>query len=116
MRGRTAFLAAAAVLLAVSGVQGGKAASLSCEKAKRPAEYTICTGWRLQQLDRQMSRKFYALVERAPRDWTYRLRHEQQRWVMRRNACTYDRACLRKEYRTRIRELNRWASKFGFDI
>jgi uncharacterized protein len=116
MNGRMAFLIAAAMLLAASGAQEGEAASVSCDKARLPAEYSICTGWRLQQLDSQMSRKFYALVERAPKDWTYRLRHEQQHWVVQRNACKFDRACLRKAYRDRIYELNQWARKFDLDL
>jgi uncharacterized protein len=109
--------AAAAFVMAVcmpAGMSG--AASVSCDRANSPAEYSICTGWRLQQLDARMSQKFYALVERAPPNWTYRLRHEQRDWVAQRDACKFDRPCLRKHYRERIRKLDRWAEKFGLDI
>lgn len=115
MYGRIAFLAAAAFVIA-SGAQESRAASVSCDQANSPAEYSICTGWRLQQLDAMMSRKFYALVDRAPKTWTYRLRHEQRRWVVQRDSCKFDRACLRKQYRTRIHELDKWARKFDLNL
>jgi uncharacterized protein len=108
--------AAIALVLVCIQASAGNAASLPCERAKSPAERSICDGWWLQQLDRRMSRKFYALIGRAPKDWTYRLRLEQKDWVERRDACGANRACLRQKYRQRIRQLNRWARKFGLDI
>ena len=113
---KTLRLAAIALILVCAQASSGNAASLPCEQARSPAERSICDGWRLQQLDRNMSRKFYALVDQAPKDWTYRLRREQKDWVARRDACGANRACLRQKYRQRIRQLNRWARKFGLDI
>jgi uncharacterized protein len=113
---KTLRLAAFALVLACMQASAGNAASLPCDRAKSPAERSICDGWWLQQLDRRMSRKFYALIQRVPKDWTFRLRHEQKDWVARRDACGANRFCLRWKYRQRIHELNRWARKFGLDL
>jgi uncharacterized protein len=109
-------IAAGVFVLACSQASIGDAASVSCDNANSPAEYSICTGWRLQQLDARMSKKFYALVKQAPKDWTYRLRYEQKHWVAQRDACKFDRVCLRKLYRQRIKQLNKWAKKFELDL
>jgi hypothetical protein len=46
----------------------------------------------------------------------YRLRYEQKHWVAQRDACKFDRVCLRKHYRQRIKQLNKWAKKFELNL
>jgi uncharacterized protein len=81
------------------------AQSFDCREARRADEVAICENPDLAELDMQMSRIYFSLLNRLSRQDRDQLRHEQTEWLGDRMDCGDDVDCLRTMYRERINEL-----------
>ncbi|NWC08142.1 DUF1311 domain-containing protein [Pseudomonas agarici] len=87
------------------GTGPAQAASFDCDKARLPAEMSICTDRQLNDLDVEMAttyrllRGLFAMGNRGA------MQDEQAAWLKERNACGSDQDCLSHEYEKRLRQL-----------
>jgi uncharacterized protein len=81
------------------------AQSFDCREARRADEVAICEDPDLAELDMQMSRIYFSLLNRSNRLDRDQLRREQMEWLGDRQDCGDDVDCLRRIYRERINEL-----------
>lgn len=103
--------AAATLASATLLAQPAAAASFSCDDLdnKNAAERRICTHPGLGALDERLDSWYRrALVRARYFDQTGEVRGKQRAWLASRNACGASVACLRRHYRTRIRELRNY--------
>jgi len=104
----------AAILFAATLMsQPARAASPSfnCSYADNATERTICNSWNLARLDRRLAYWYRKARERAYYfEFSNELRADQRSWLYSRNSCGYNRRCLRRAYRQRIRYLRNYAT------
>lgn len=79
--------------------------SFDCNKARTPAEKTICSSPDMAVLDSRMAELYYARRRALRGGQRNALTRSQRAWLGRRNACKSDLACLIGVYRKRIQEL-----------
>lgn len=80
-----------------------------CSTAKHAAEIVVCNSWKLSRLDRRLNYWYGRAKERARYfDQTGWLRSQQRAWLRSRNACYWNKPCITRKYRQRIRELRRY--------
>jgi len=93
-------------LLMLSRVPAGAKprASFDCARATSPTEKTLCSQTALAGLDRSVSAAWLGALERKPSD-TARLHDEQAAWLVKRDRCGTDAACLEEQLQLRIEEL-----------
>ena len=85
--------------------------SFDCSYADKASERAICNSWRLSRMDRRLAYWYRKAMQRASYfDYSDDLRAEQRAWLHSRNSCGYNRRCLRRAYRERIRYLRRQAT------
>jgi len=86
---------------------GGDASAMTfdCDDAYTPDELTVCGRQNLRDLDEELDELFQDALGEAHRDLIYMLEEMQAAWVRARNRCGASRACIRRHYRARIREL-----------
>jgi uncharacterized protein len=94
-------LAAALAAIAFS-VSTAQAASFNCRYAKLPAEVAICDDAELEQLDEDMSRIYFRILEVAEGADRAELKRTQRRFIAKRNACGYNDGCIARAYERRI--------------
>ena len=81
--------------------------SFDCGVGRGAAEVTICGHRHISNLDRRLSGIFTDALRKSRSNADRRdLRFDRARWIKVRNACRYNRACLRRSYNSRISELN----------
>jgi uncharacterized protein len=81
-------------------------ASFDCKKASSSAEKTICTDESLSLLDDQVSDRYQSLrSDKTTKSFRQELRVSQKKWIVKRDNCSDDRACLIHIYETRIEQL-----------
>ncbi|MGD9670682.1 MAG: lysozyme inhibitor LprI family protein [Hyphomicrobiaceae bacterium] len=101
--------AAIALAAAFSAYQTpASAASFSCMNAEEmnAAEQTICDSHRLGALDERLDSWYRrALIRAGYFEQTAQVRADQRDWLAQRDACGADDDCLRRAYRSRIRQL-----------
>lgn len=106
------FAAALALSATISVLsQPASAASFSCMNIEdmNAAEQTVCTDRRIGALDERLDSWYRRAKIRAGYfDQTEWLRTEQRQWLDERNACGADVRCLKRAYRSRIRELENY--------
>jgi uncharacterized protein len=96
----------ALALLTSAFASGASAASFDCRRARQPDERAICRDPGLDDQDvrvavlYEVSSHFLAMGARGA------LVEEQRRWIAARRRCGADRACLRRSYATRLKQLN----------
>ena len=81
--------------------------SFDCRHVAAAPEIAICGDSALSALDDRMARTYFALLAGAPRGEKSDVRSEQRSWLTRRDACGADTRCIAREYRLRIRDLER---------
>jgi uncharacterized protein len=102
--------ALAAALIVPLVASEADAASFNCRTARLDAEKAVCTGPILSRLDEDLAYWYGKAKERARYfDQTAWLRSSQRDWLVERNACGWNRACLRWVYRDRIAWLRSYA-------
>ena len=85
--------------------------SFDCSYADKAAERAICDSWWLARMDRRLAYWYRKAMERAYYfDFEDELRADQRSWLYSRNSCGYNRRCLRRAYRERIRYLRNYAT------
>jgi uncharacterized protein len=102
--------ALSAALITSLDAGSASAASFNCRTAALPAERAVCTGPYLSRLDDDLAYWYGKAKLRAryfgQMSW---LRSEQRAWLRERNACGWNRACLRSAYEERIEWLRNYA-------
>lgn len=82
------------------------AASFDCRKARSADEKAICANRDLNDQDVRMD-QLYGITRRlVPMGGRGAIMDDQRAWLQARKACGADRACLRRSYDDRIRQLN----------
>jgi uncharacterized protein YecT (DUF1311 family) len=79
-------------------------ASFDCARATSPTEKTLCSQTGLAGLDRSVDAAWQGALERQPGDWS-RLHDEQTAWLVTRDRCGTDAACLEEQLLQRIDQL-----------
>lgn len=88
------------------------AASFNCESPSRltTAERRICNSYTLSSMDERLDYWFCRAMERAKYFSDTRwIRKDQRRWLKQRNMCGTGFNCIRRAYKSRIRELKAYA-------
>jgi uncharacterized protein len=98
-------LAAVLTLLLTAAGQPGWAASFDCAKAETADEKAICADRALNDEDVEMAVLYSQLKPLLGMGARSDLDDEQVAWLKRRAGCSEDRACLRKAYQDRVRQL-----------
>jgi uncharacterized protein YecT (DUF1311 family) len=81
--------------------------SFDCASARQPSEKTICASPVLSGLDQQLASAYKAAVVSAgDRQAEGRLRNEQRSWILQRQRCERNFACLEALYQARIATLS----------
>ena len=105
----TAAIALSAAISVLSSP--ASAASFSCMNSEdlNAAEQTVCSHHRLGALDERLDSWYRrALVRAGYFEQTREVRSAQRRWLRDRNSCGDHVWCLKRAYRSRIRELKRY--------
>jgi uncharacterized protein YecT (DUF1311 family) len=83
--------------------------SFACAKAAADAEKAICGSVSLAAFDRSVADAYAAVAklysDPDDRDDLQKLRSAQREWIVKRNACKADAACLEKSMQGRLEEL-----------
>jgi uncharacterized protein len=102
----------ATLLLAAASVAHGQMASFDCDKASTRAEKTVCASPALGAKDVTLAAYFQLLLRLKPstagmayREFDDTLRSSQHQWLLERDACQADAACLDRIYDRRIEAL-----------
>jgi uncharacterized protein len=103
-------LLASAALTIVAGLTAAEAATptFGCKGRLNAAERAICGSHRLADLDRRLSRQYWALHAALPRADRKALRKDQRAWLAVRNGCGDSEYCLESEYLDRMSQLADW--------
>lgn len=81
--------------------------SFDCGSARQPSEKTICASPVLSGLDRQLASAYKtAVVSAGDKQAAGRLRNEQRSWILQRQRCERNFACLETLYQARIATLS----------
>ncbi len=89
------------------GLRDHPGPSFDCDYARRASEVTICTHRNIANLDRRLAGMFSDALRMSRGNGDRRnLMRDQAQWIKARNACRYDRACLRRSYHNRIQHLD----------
>jgi uncharacterized protein YecT (DUF1311 family) len=83
------------------------APSFDCRTAAGPDERAICSDPALSQLDNQLAQRYGATLQSADAGSANDIRAAQRGWIRQRQACASDISCLRVQYETRLRQLQR---------
>ena len=85
-----------------------EAQSFSCARAQIPSELAICNNEDLIILDEQLANLF-ADRRITAKDGVQiqQISQKQGEWLRERNSCTLDFECLQRQYKNRIRVLQR---------
>lgn len=77
--------------------------SFDCQGVRLAAELAICRSRHVSNLDRRMDEVYRDALRKSRSNADRRnLQLDQLAWVKGRNACRFDRACLRRSYNNRI--------------
>src|SRR5918994_2337397 len=98
-------LATLSILLLTAVAQPGWAASFNCAKAETADEKAVCADRALNDEDVEMAVLYSQLKPLLGMGARGDLDDEQVAWLKRRAGCSEDRACLRKAYQDRVRQL-----------
>ena len=81
----------------------------SCLTANHSVEIAICESRKLSRLDRSLNYWYSRAKERARYFGQVKwLRRTQLSWLRSKNACSWNRFCLRSKYKERIRDLRNY--------
>lgn len=80
-------------------------AALECDKAKSPAERTICRNYDLGQSEARMATLFTITTSLVVMGQRGNIQDDQRKWLQSRDACGKNLGCLRESYARRIQEL-----------
>ena len=94
-----------AALITACGVRQLKAQSFNCRYARHPVERAICQDPMLGRLDEELASLYRRLLLRLPKEQGKQLYKEEDGFLLFRNHCGAQRACIEETYRRRIREL-----------
>lgn len=99
---------AAAVVLGLMSMAAQAGPSFDCQKDTGLTEQVICANPELGNLDAEMSRHYFDLINDggvAPdtRQWA---KQSQRAWLRERNGCGANFDCLRNVYQRRVNELS----------
>ena len=92
-------------LITACTVKQLKAQSFNCRYARHSVERAICQDPMLGQLDEELASVYRRLLLRLPKEEGKQLYQEEDAFVLFRNRCGAQRACIEESYRRRIREL-----------
>jgi|GEM_PF-142423 len=95
-----------ALLLSVSAVTVGQAASFDCNKATTETEIAICSDPELSALDEGLHIAYRDILVSNLDSAAETAKSEQRNWIMERNICGLDVSCLVDKYKKRHIELS----------
>ncbi|GBF26904.1 hypothetical protein MnTg02_01947 [bacterium MnTg02] len=79
--------------------------SFNCKTARKITEVAICNSPELSRLDVEMSALYFARRSGLGGNYKRSIVDSQRQWLGERNACGYNKKCLRQKYLERIRYL-----------
>jgi uncharacterized protein len=97
----------ACIVISVIAVRQASAAapSFSCSGNLSDTETAICDNDQFARLDNELADVYARALDRARGEDVDRIRDEQKDWILRRNRCRFDRACIRHAYVERLDQL-----------
>ncbi len=105
---RRAAAATAMIFASISGVAtAGEYAPLNCNKARSPAERTICDSYSLGQSEARMATLFAIATSFVAMGQRGDIQDTQRQWLIARDACGNNTGCLSAAYDRRISALEK---------
>ena len=99
-------LCAAAAVSVATAACGAEYAPIDCAKANAPALHAVCKSYALGQAEARMATLFSIATSLVAMGQRGDLMDTQRQWLMTRDACRSDIACLANTYKLRIQQLN----------
>ncbi|MBS0234913.1 MAG: hypothetical protein JSR99_15675 [Proteobacteria bacterium] len=105
---RCAAAVTAMIFASISGIAtAGEYAPLDCNKARSPAEQTICDSYALGQSEARMATLFAVATSLVAMGQRGDIQDAQREWLAARDACGKNTACLAVAYGRRIGALEK---------
>lgn len=99
-------LCLAAAMNVATAAHGADYAPIDCAKANAPALRAVCRSYALGQAEARMATLFSIATSLVAMGQRGDLMDTQRQWLMTRDACRSDMACLSNTYKLRIQQLN----------
>jgi uncharacterized protein len=99
-------LVALSLLVASVPARAADYAPIDCSKASLPAEHAICRSYPLGQAEARMATMFGIVMSLVAMGQRGDIGDAQRKWLMQRNACGDDSACIARAYQSRTAVLS----------